>query len=46
MHSKITSAQLTPGVLYAGSKSKALPLIIILGALIAAFVNLRRVQVL
>ena len=46
MNSEITSAQLSPGVLYAGAKSKALSLIIILGALIAVFVNVRRVQVL
>jgi hypothetical protein len=46
MNSKITLAQLSPGVLYAGARSKALSLIIILGALIAAFVNVRGGQVL
>ena len=35
MNSEITPAQLSPGVLYPGAKSKALPRIIILGALIA-----------
>jgi hypothetical protein len=45
MKSKITPAQLNPDVLYPGTKSKALSLIIILGALIAAFVNVRGTQV-
>jgi hypothetical protein len=44
MKSKITPAQLSPGVLYPGAKSKALSRIIILGALIAAFVNVRGAQ--
>ena len=44
MNSKITPAQLGPGVPYAGPKSKALCGIIILGALIAAFVNVRGAQ--
>jgi hypothetical protein len=44
MNSKITPAHLSPGVLYAGVKSKALSRIIILGALIAAFVNVRGAQ--
>ena len=44
MNSKITPAQLSPGVLYPRAKSKALPRIIILGALIAAFVNMRGAQ--
>ena len=35
MNSEITPAQLSPDVLYPGAKSKALPRIIILGALIA-----------
>jgi len=41
MNSKITPVQLSPDVLYAGAKSKALSRIIILGASIAAFVNVR-----
>jgi hypothetical protein len=45
MDSKITPAQLSPGVLYPRAKSKALSLIIIPGALLAAFVNVRGVQV-
>ena len=44
LNSKITPAQLSPGVLYPGTKSKALFRIIILGALIAAFVNVREAQ--
>jgi hypothetical protein len=44
MNSKITPAQLSPGVLYSGAKSKALSRIIILRALIAAFVNVRGPQ--
>jgi hypothetical protein len=44
LNSKITPAQLSPGVLYPGTKSKALFRIIILGALIAAFVNVRGAQ--
>jgi hypothetical protein len=45
MNTKITPAQLSPGVLYRRAKSKALSLIIIPSALIAAFVNVRGVQV-
>jgi hypothetical protein len=45
MNSKITPVQLSPGVLYSRAKSKALSRIIILGALIAAFVNVRGAQV-
>jgi hypothetical protein len=45
MNSKITPAQLSPRLLYRRAKSKALSRIIILGALIAAFVNVRRAQV-
>jgi hypothetical protein len=45
MNSKITPVQLSPGVLYPRAKSKALSRIIILGALIAAFVNVRGAQV-
>jgi hypothetical protein len=45
MNSKITPAQLSSGVLYPRAKSKALFHIIILGALIAAFVNVRGAQV-
>jgi len=41
LNSKITPAQLSPGVLHPGKKSKALLRIIIHGALIAAFVNVR-----
>jgi hypothetical protein len=44
MKNKITPAQLSPGVLYPGAKSKALSRIIILGALIAAFMNVRGLQ--
>jgi len=44
MNSKITPAQLSSGVLYPGAKSKALSRIIIFGALIAAFVNVRGAQ--
>ena len=44
LNSKITPAQLNPSVLYPGTKSKALFRIIILGALIAAFVNVRGAQ--
>jgi hypothetical protein len=44
MNSKITPAQLSPGVLYPKAKSKALSHIIILGALIAAFMNVRGLQ--
>jgi hypothetical protein len=44
MNSKITPAQLSQGVLYPKAKSKALSCIIILGALIAAFVNVRGAQ--
>ena len=44
MKSKSTPAQLSPGVLYPGGKLKALSRIIILGALIAAFVNVRGAQ--
>jgi len=44
MNSKITPAQLSPGVLCPRAKSKALPRIIILGALIGAFVNVRGAQ--
>jgi hypothetical protein len=39
MNSKITPAQLSPGVLYPAARSKVLSRIIILGALIAAFVR-------
>jgi hypothetical protein len=45
MNSKSTPAQLGPGVLYPRTKSKALSRIIVLGALIAAFVNVRGAQV-
>ena len=45
MNSKITPAQVSPGVLYPRAKSKALSRIIILGALIAAFVNVCGAQV-
>jgi hypothetical protein len=45
MNSKITPPQVSPGVLYPRAKSKALSRIIILGALIAAFVNVRGAQV-
>jgi hypothetical protein len=45
MNSKITPARLSPGVLYPRAKSKALSRIIILGALISAFVNVRGAQV-
>jgi hypothetical protein len=44
MNSKITPAQLSPGVLYPRAKSMALSRIIILGAFIAAFVNVRGPQ--
>jgi hypothetical protein len=44
MNSKITLAQLSSGVRYPGAKSKALSRIIIFGALIAAFVNVREAQ--
>jgi hypothetical protein len=44
MNSKITPAELSSGVLYPGAKSKALSRIIIFGALIAAFVNVRGTQ--
>jgi hypothetical protein len=37
--------QLSPGVLYPGVKSKALSRVINVGALIAAFLNLREAQV-
>jgi hypothetical protein len=45
MDSKIIPAQLSPGVLYPRAKSKALSRIIILGALIAASVNVGGAQV-
>ena len=44
MNSKITPAHLIPGVLYPRSKSQALFRIVLLGALIAAFVNVRGAQ--
>jgi hypothetical protein len=44
MNSKITPAHLSPGVLYARAKSQAFSRIIILSALIAAFVNVRGAQ--
>jgi hypothetical protein len=44
MNSKITPAQRSPGVLYPSAKSKALSRIIILGVLIASFVNVREAQ--
>jgi len=45
MNSKITPVQLSPSVLWPRAKSKALSRIIILGALIAAFVNVPGAQV-
>src|SRR5207253_8610756 len=45
MNNKITSVQLSSDVLYPRAKSKALSRITILGALIAAFVNVRLAQV-
>jgi hypothetical protein len=44
MDGKITPAKLGRDVLYPGAKSKVSSHIIILGALIAAFVNVRSAQ--
>jgi len=45
MTGKITPAQLSPGFPYLRAKSKVLSRVILLGALIAACVNVRGAQV-